>query len=235
MQLFCLTYAGGTAAFYNQLDAYFDNSIDIVKLEYSGHGKRHKEMFYDNFFELAEDMYGMIKESLTANDEYALIGYSMGSISLVEILNLIIDRNEIPYPKYVFLAAHEPIQKSELVEFKNDEFDERVKERTIRFGGVPEKLINNNSFWRVYLPMYQNDYSIIGKYDFNSLNLKTDIPAVIFYSPTDTRPEDMTLWSRYFTGTIEYFEFEGNHFFIQQHCEEMCNIISKRLKMEDLQ
>lgn len=232
MQLFCLTYAGGTAAFYNQLDAYIDDSIDVIKLEYAGHGTRHKEPFYRDFFELAKDMYEQIKKSLNFTEEYALIGYSMGSISVVEILNLIIEKKDISLPKYVFIAAHEPIPKKELMGFYEYELDEFVKERTINFGGVPEKLINNKSFWRMYLPIYRNDYSIIGKYDFELVKLKTDIPAVIFYSPTDTMAEDMYLWNKYFVGMIEYIEYDGTHFFIQQHAEEMCDVINNKLQVE---
>ena len=42
MQLFCFTYAGGTAAFFNQLEAACAGKIDFVKLEYPGHGLRRK-------------------------------------------------------------------------------------------------------------------------------------------------------------------------------------------------
>lgn len=233
MQLFCLTYAGGTAAFYNQLDSYIDSAIELIKLEYAGHGMRHREAFYNNFFELAEDMYNCIKENLKYEQEYALIGYSMGSISVVEILNLIIKKKEIRLPRCVFLAAHEPLPKPELAGFVDNIPDEMVKERTIRFGGIPERLINNRSFWRMYLPLYRNDYSIIGKYKFDSVTLKTDIPAVIFYSPTDTKTEDMILWNKYFVGKLDMIKYDGNHFFIEKHCAEMCKIINNKLQMED--
>lgn len=233
MQLFCLTYAGGTAAFYNQLDLKVDNNIELVKLEYAGHGVRHKEQFYNDFFELADDMYDQIKGKINSNQEYALIGYSMGSISVVEILNLIIEKKEIKLPKCVFIAAHEPIPKLALAGYADGMTDEVVKERTINFGGIPPKLINNNSFWRMYLPLYKNDYAIIGKYDFDMVTLKTDIPAIVFYSPTDTKKEDMLLWKKYFVGEIEFVEYEGNHFFIEQHCDDMCKIINNKLQTKE--
>lgn len=233
MQLFCLTYAGGTAAFYNQLDLKVDNNIELVKLEYAGHGVRHREQFYNDFFELADDMYDQIKGKINSNQEYALIGYSMGSISVVEILNLIIEKKEIKLPKCVFIAAHEPIPKLALAGYADGMTDEVVKERTIKFGGIPQKLINNNSFWRMYLPLYKNDYAIIGKYDFDMVTLKTDIPAIVFYSPTDTKKEDMLLWKKYFVGEIEFVEYEGNHFFIEQHCDDMCKIINNKLQTKE--
>lgn len=233
MQLFCLTFAGGTAAFYNQIEPYLDTGIEVIKLEYAGHGTRHKESFYKDFNELSNDIYGKILELVNENGEYALFGYSMGSISAVEILKIIIERNEIKLPVHVFIAAHEPIANDKLVNFSEAELDEYVRERTIKFGGIPEKLINNYSFWRMYLPIYRSDYSIIGKYNFSKLGLKTIIPAVVFYSPTDTKPDDMRLWGRYFVGNLDFFEYSGSHFFINEHCEEICSIINQRLLKEE--
>lgn len=232
MQLFCLTYAGGTAAFYNQLDPYIDSSIEIIKLEYAGHGTRHREVFYQDFDELAEDMYQQMKLLYDPAKKYAIFGYSMGSISLVEIVKKIISLKEMSLPASVFLAAHEPDSKSELDGYSDEEIDEYVKCRTIKFGGVPEQLIQNKSFWRMYLPLYRVDYSMISRYKFEKLDLKTEIPATIFYSETDTPLARMKNWKNYFVGEIEFLKFEGTHFFIQQHCQEICSIINQKLKLE---
>lgn len=230
-QIFCLTHAGGSAAFFDEIEEELPE-FEVVKLEYSGHGSRHKEPLYSGFDELADEMYALVKKSYKGC-EYALFGYSMGTISLVEVLKRIVDNQEIPLPDYVFLAAHEPKTNTEYKELSPDQCsDEWVKERTIKFGTVPEKLINNKSFWRIYLPLYRADYSIIGKYSFEDLDLKTDIPAVVFYSDTDTRHEDMLLWKDIFTGRCSYYRFEGTHFFIRDHHSEMANIIKNRMNGE---
>ncbi|MBP3474707.1 MAG: thioesterase [Lachnospiraceae bacterium] len=228
MILFCFTYAGGTLNFFDQLDDCLPQ-IKFVKLEYSGHGMRHKEPFYNDFNELAEDMYRNIRSYLHGCNSYALMGYSMGSITVIEVLKLIMKRNEILLPRHIFLAAHEPHSKTELVSFDENELDEYVKERTIKFGGIPEKLVNNKIFWRVYLPIYRADYLIIGKYRFEELSLETKIPATIFYSETDTPLKDMMQWQQYFTDNCCFYEFEGNHFFIQEHYRKMAEIILERL------
>lgn len=226
MQLFCLTFAGGTAAFYNQLEDKINSAVSIEKLEYAGHGTRHKEPFYKDFRTLAEDMYEIIKSRL--DGEYALMGYSMGSISVTEVLRLIIEKNDIPMPKYIFMAAHEPCSKTSVLS-SSDNVDEYVKERTIRFGGVPEKLVNNNSFWRMYLPIYKNDYMMIEKYKFENLDLSTTIPLIVFYSEEDTPIDEMKDWTNYFIGQAKFIRYEGQHFFINQHCEEMCHEIELAL------
>lgn len=226
-QLFCFPYAGGTAAFFDIIENDLED-IELVGLEYSGHGARHREPFYRNFDELADDMFQQLLLRYSGG-AYGLFGYSMGSISLVEVLRKITDSNVKP-PKNVFLAAHEPKVKTELSGFSKGEPDERVKERTIRFGDVPESLLNNRTFWRTYLPVYRADYSIIGKYAFDVLEWQTDIPVDIFYSETDTPLAEMAKWRNIFTGECHFDQFTGTHFFIREHHKEMGRIICDRLR-----
>lgn len=229
MQLFCFTYAGGTAAFYDQLDEFISAEIEIVKYDYPGHGSRRKEPFCSDFDEIADDFYNKIVREIHIEEPYGLFGYSMGTITLVEVLRRIMEDGTIPYPSSVFLAAHEPYSRDELKEYTEDELDDYVKQRTLKFGGIPEKLIDNTSFWRTYLPIFRSDYSIIGKYDFNRLNLRASIPLAVFYSEKDTPIEKMKKWEKFFVGDVEFRQYDGNHFFISGCCKEICDIIYQKL------
>lgn len=228
MQLFCFTVAGGTAVFYDQLEEACAGQIEFVKLEYPGHGLRHKESLCDTFQELAADMYSQIRERYSGGD-YALMGYSMGSIAAFETLQYLAKIKELPYPRYIFLAAHEPKTMTDLDKFSPDVLDEYIKKRTLLFGGIPERLVDNKSFWRMYLPLYKADYLMISRYDFENLIYTTDIPAIVFYSEQDTPREGVELWKKYFTGRCEFVEYIGTHFFINEHCREMAVLIKERL------
>lgn len=234
MQLFCFTFAGGTAAFFDPLEQNLGASIEVVKLEYAGHGARHRESFYDSFSRLAEDLFEIIQERRRGSEDYAFLGYSMGSISAVEVLKRVLHSNEMPPPVHMFLAAHEPYVKRELLGLSAADRDELIKARTIEFGGIPERLIENRSFWRVYLPIYRADYSLIWNYDFQHLDLKSNIPATVFYSETDTPLDGITQWTRFFSGKCEFVKYEGNHFFIQKHCREMADVIKRSLLQDEL-
>ena len=226
-QLFCFTYAGGNAAFFDEIEKDLDD-FNLVKLDYAGHGIRRREAYYKDFGELGDDMFQQVKQQLS--EPYALFGYSMGSITLVEVLRRII-KNQVALPQHVFLAAHEPHTKSELLGFSSNEMDEWVKNRTIQFGAVPDKLLNNDVYWRIYLPLYRADYTIIGKYDFEKLDLCTDVPTTVFYSENDTPLSEMELWKKFFVGQVEFNRYEGTHFFIQEHHSEMAEVIKGRLKV----
>ncbi len=223
-QIFCYTYAGGNASFFEMIEKDLP-VFELVKPDYAGHGTRRKEPFYRDFTGLADDLFARFRAEY-AGGEYALFGYSMGAITAAEVLKRILEDPELPKPVRVFLAAHEPHTKAELAGYTPEEIDEWVKERTIRFGGIPEKLLENKSFWRMYLPLYRADYGLIGKYRFEDLHFRTEIPATVFYSETDTPRKDMEEWRRFFTGECEYAEFPGQHFFIQEHHEEMARIMT---------
>ena len=226
-QLFCYTYAGGTGAFFDPIAKNLPD-LQLITPDYPGHGERRKEPFCRDFAELADDFFARFKEEYTGGP-YALFGYSMGSITVCEILRRILADESPVKPAHIFLAAHEPHAKAELTGYSPEEMDEWVKDRTVRFGGVPEKLLGNQSFWRIYLPLYRADYALIGAYDFSALDLVTDIPLTVFYSETDTPLEDLRQWTRFFTGKSEFIAFEGTHFFIQNHHAEMAQIIASHM------
>lgn len=228
MQLFCFPFAGGTAAFFDQLEKTCAGQIDFVKLEYPGHGLRRKEKLCETYEELEEDLYGQLKKNYSGGD-YALLGYSMGSIMVLEVLRYLSEKEELSYPRYVFLAAHKPQIMVSLDGYSPEEQDEYVKKRTILFGGIPRQLVDNSSFWRMYLPLYKADYQMISQYDFDDLTYVTDVPAVVFYSEQDTPRAEMELWKKYFIGNCEFVEYPGTHFFINEHYREMAALIMERL------
>ena len=229
MKLYCFTCAGGSKSFFDFLDIYVKPYVEVIKMEYSGHGSRRREGFYESFLELAQDMYKDIYLHYNG-EEYALFGYSMGSISVIETLKYVLKREEIAVPIHVFLAAYAPSVQKELERMKEEElFDCWVRERTIRFGGIPENLINNESFWRICLPIYKADYMMLRKYDYRHINLKSDIPVTIFYSEKDTPHSQIKKWTRYFIGECEMIPFEGNHFFIRDHKQEIARVIIRKL------
>lgn len=228
MQLFCFTFAGGTAAFFDRLEEACAPELGLVKLEYPGHGTRRREKLCDTFQELSHDLYRQMLESYSGG-EYALFGYSMGSIAALETLRYLTQLRELPEPKYVFPAAHQPANIVKASERSPEELDEYVKNRTVRFGGIPEELIDNKIFWRTYLPVFKADYLMIDRYDFEKLHFTSDIPAVGFYSEEDIPRTEMERWKRIFTGSCQLVEYTGSHFFINEHYREMAELIKERL------
>ena len=232
MKLFCLSYAGGNATFYNGLEEKLNKRIELIKLEYSGHGDRRREPFYNSFKELAMDLYKQIKNEVSSGEGYALFGYSMGSIGVVELLKLIDLNSEIKMPKHIFLAAHEPNTIKAPKESSDEELTALIKNRTIQLGGVPKVLIDNKSFWRMYLPVISADYKMIVHYSFEDLNYQTTLSTTIIYSQEDTPIAEMEKWHNICIGDIDYYRFNGSHFFMKEYEKEISDIVLNKLTKE---
>lgn len=229
MKVFCFPPAGGSAAFFLPLEQCMAADVKLVKLEYAGHGTRLREAFYGDFEALTRDLYDQVLASVGPDEAYAFFGYSLGSIAGLEVLRRVLARGESAPPVHMFLAAHEPHAKRELAGLSDGASDAVIRERTLRFGGVPEKLIGNSSFWRVYLPVYRHDYALIGQYDFEHICFASDIPATVFYSQADTPLPMMQDWRRIFTGACSFVKMDGSHFFIYGNEEKMARIIQETL------
>ena len=230
--IFCFTFAGGTASFYDKLNILADENIELVKLDYPGHGTRHREKLCSNFDEVSEILYSIIKEHVISHEEisYALLGYSMGSIAVFSMIQHIKEKSEIKEPVCVFIAAHEPLTNIDFLGIPAEQMDEAVKQRTIEFGAVPVELIENKVFWRMYLPVYKADYLMIARYNFSECKFRTKVPTTIFFSEDDTRYEDMKLWKNYYIGDCQFIEYSGPHFFINEHYEEIAEVIKERME-----
>lgn len=233
--LFCFPFAGGTMDFYNDIEIALGNRVKVVKLEYAGHGTRMKEPLYSNFEDVTNDLYPQIERTLYEfpKMEYSMLGYSMGSIAVFDMLLKMKEKRLQRKPWRVFLSAHEPQPVSSLRSVPLEKIDDWVKKRTIEFGGLDRKLIENDIFWRVYLPIFRSDYLMIANYEFDSLKFNTVIPATIFYSEEDTPYSEMKEWKKYFVADCEFVKYCGPHFFIENYYEDMSNVILRNYEYRD--
>lgn len=230
--IFCFTFAGGTAGFYDKMESVMPRNVELVRYEYPGHGSRYKEPLCQCMDEVINDLYPQIKDYICKNGivDYYLMGYSMGSITAFAMIQKIEHCNEIVKPKFIFLAAHEPMTRIKIHGVDENLTDEFVRERTIDFGGIPKQLIDNKSFWRMYLPIYKADYMMIERYRFEDIHYNTKIPVIIFYSDQDTKFENIYKWKLYFVGSCEFVEYSGSHFFINDYYKDMAEQVCRRME-----
>ena len=228
MQLLCFTYAGGKSDFYEKLQENLGCDIRVIALDYPGHGKRRNEKLLNDIDELGKDMFEQLQSVCNFKEPYGIFGYSMGCIVSLCLYDIIC-KNGLNLPQHIFLAAHFPHTNKLYLKFNDSAYEDELKNHIGKFGGIPEKLLNNSAFWRMYLPMYRDDFYAIGTYDFEKRKPVIDTSATIFYSESDTPYQDMKEWKRFLIAGTQYVRFEGNHFFMNEHCEEISEIIRRKL------
>lgn len=234
VQLFCVGYAGGTAEAFLQLEQLLEadrDKIEVIALEYAGHGARRSEPFYDNFDQMAQDISAQISRQRRMEVPYALLGYSMGSLVVYEA---VCRWRRKDCPKHIFLAAHEAPD----VEEKYQEFkmlaqlpDAEFMQQMAGLGGFEKydpTLLKNRFFCRMFVRPLRKDYEYLAYYQIRD-NRMFPAKVTVFYAPADTPEDRIHSWDRFSDQEIEYIPMGHTHFFIKGHAGEMADVISEKL------
>ena len=223
-QLFVFPYAGGSIAAMKRLTDLIDKRIDVITVEYPGRGTRAKEPFAASFPDLLEDAFAQSRNLRDESVPYAVFGYSMGSILAYEI----VAKRAIPGDlKHLFIAA-EVSPKARCLELRKIEnpTDVRILDRARQLGGLDERLLANRRFADIYIKPMLSDYRLFFEYRFTDRSDRIKTDATFFYCERDTAYSDVCQWRELIEGNYSFHEMGVNHFFINQHYEEMARIIN---------
>jgi surfactin synthase thioesterase subunit len=227
IQLFLLPYAGGSSASFRRLTDRLDGRIEAITVEYSGRGTRSREPLAGSFLEMLADAGEYCLVCRDSGLPYAIMGYSMGSIIAYE---LTVQRKLPGEQKHLFLAAEvSPKDRAlELQKVKNPT-DEHILERARRLGGFDERMLQNERFAQVFIRPMLSDYRNFFSYRFSGCDERCGVDATVLYSDSDTAFADVQKWDELMEGTPDYYAFSGGHFFINQHYEELADIVNRKL------
>ncbi len=81
VKLFCMPWAGGASYCYNFWNS--TDEIEVIPIEYSGHGKRFGEKLSYEFTDLIHDCLRQIVSG--EEDDVCLFGHSMGALAHLNV------------------------------------------------------------------------------------------------------------------------------------------------------
>lgn len=221
IQLFMLPFAGGNSFSFNSLAECIDDEIEVLPIEYAGRGKRIKEGYITEYSQFLDDVVCEIKRMRNTNQPYALFGYSMGAALAYEIASK--DLLDTP-PIHLFYGARSCIATESIPSMDEDDFVEYSK----TLGGFDERVFQNKRWFKLFIHPLKDDYHIAKQYKFSE-GIIPGCDATIFYSENDTPFKAVHGWKKLTNGSTEFYEFGDNHFFMNEHYQEMARIINKTL------
>lgn len=228
MILFCLPYAGGSEAIYYNWRRYLDCSIRLESIELKGRGKRYNEIFYETLGEAVEDIFVNIKDKIM-DDDYAIYGHSMGSLLAYELYYKIKEYN-LKKPYHIFFSGYKApsiIRKNENTYMLPD-YD--FMKKIIELGGTPEEVANNKELLEIFLPIIRNDFKILENYKYIERKDKIECDVSILNGKHDSiNLEELLAWRNHVCKGFRVYNFEGDHFFINNNMERITSIINYTL------
>lgn len=227
VKLFCFPFSGGSSAIYLSLFKRISPQIEILPVELPGRSKRFSEKPLECLESAALDLYQGISDNL--DNSYAFFGHSLGCLLIYELMQ-IIARNNRECPIHIFLSGGIPPHfkgKTDLHTYSDQEFLTEI----IRMGGIPESIVENKEFLNFFLPLIRSDYKMYETYTAKADFFKFPCAITALSGTKDylANFESSKNWSLYTMKSCSHKLFEGDHFFIKSHSEEVGQLIEKVL------
>lgn len=230
VNLFCLPFAGGNKYSYREYEKLAPAGLRVLPLEYPGRGARIKEGFARDMDALVDLLYAEIKGRLD-QEAYALYGHSMGGVVAYFLARKIIAAHHRP-PLHLFItgtmgpsAITRELKKRHLM--SQEAFIEEIK----NLDGCPPEILENEELLNYFEPILRADFVVSETYAYEALP-PFDIPiAVITGTEEEMEPEEILLWQRETSHTVDFRTMPGKHFFILQYAPEVMEIIASKLRM----
>lgn len=224
--LLCLPFAGGGASVYNQWVIKMKNAVTVCPIQLPGREERITETPYIDMTVLLDDLEDTFKN--TVKGPYALWGHSMGGKIAYELEKRLEENGytaqclfisgsripSIPEPKPIY---HLP--------------DEIFKKELGRFQGTPKEILENQELLDFFLPMLRADFTMDETYYDQKITVLHS-PIIAFGGEKDGEADAEVIceWRKYTDSYFEYQIFEGGHFYIWEHEDEVIQNILECLK-----
>ncbi|GFZ30334.1 thioesterase [Clostridium zeae] len=226
MILICLPYAGGASYIYSRWNKHTDESILVVPIELKGRGKRYGEAFYEDFEDAVNDIYNNIDDIIDKND-YAIFGHSMGSLLAYELYYKI-ERDNRKIPQHIFFSGCRAPGLGRLTNINCKLPDYEFMKQVVELGGTSDEIMNNKELMEIYVPILKSDISMYQNYRYIEKDNKINCDISVLYGRKDSITiDELRSWENQAGKSFNMYEFEGNHFFINDNKEEVINIINK--------
>ncbi|GMR68621.1 thioesterase II family protein [Bacillus sp. MN7755] len=229
IKLFCLPYAGGSASMYYQLKGYMHKIVDVIPIEYSGHGERISENYYASFKNMVDDIASKIIDYLD-DDQFSILGYSMGSLVAFEVYYEILKRTGRKPLHLYFVANGPPEEKDNNLKVSNMSSD-RVVENIRSLDGY-DFLLEDKELLDLCVKNFEVDFKLYKEYKYTKKEEKCLSNISIIYSEEDNVDDNIFKWTKYTERFCNYKKMKGNHFFINTHIKELAKEINDTLLME---
>jgi hypothetical protein len=142
--------------------------IESVAFELPGRSDRFGEPLLNDMHAITEDIFGQIKNEL--NDDYFFVGISMGSL-IAYLLCHKIKANNLPLPKYLFLASRlspdSYFDEPTIMNTSSEEFWNVV----IKYDGVPQALVEHKELRELYEPILRADFEALEKLELKKVKI----------------------------------------------------------------
>ena len=224
-RLFCLPYAGGSAAVYRSWQAVAPAGMQVLPLELPGRGMRLREAPLWRLAPLVRAMADALAGAL--DRPYALFGHSLGGLLGFELAREL-RRRTVRQPGRLFVSAAGAPTAPPIQPLLHCATDDEIRQRLAELGGTPQYLLDNAELMRLMLPVLRADFSVLETYEYRD-EVPLATPLTVFGGRSDriVPPKALDGWRRQTSAGARLRLFPGDHFFLHDTTAEVMTAVAQ--------
>jgi medium-chain acyl-[acyl-carrier-protein] hydrolase len=227
LNLFCFPYAGGSAAVYHQWHEYLPPDVQLVAVQYPGHGTRIQASPCTELETLLDDIEMTVGPLL--DRPFVFFGHSMGATVAFELTRRL-HRSGLTMPKHLFLsgrgAPHMPPLRDPIHHLSDKEFWDEIRS----LNGTPPEILQHKELMALVLPALRADFKLIESWKHTE-SLLLNVPMLVFGGINDEHvpAHYLDAWAHHTTCVVQRHMFPGDHFFLHQAFPVMLKLMQEAL------
>lgn len=227
MRLFCFPYAGGSAQLYHRWAAKLPPILEVFPIQLPGRGNRLKEPAFQQLMPLVKAISTAILPYL--NRPFCFFGYSMGAMIGFELTRLLRAQYALQ-PQHLFVAGRTAPQikntEPHTYHLPETEFLDSLHD----LNGTPKELLANAELMQLMIPLLRADFEVCQTYEYVP-GPPLDCPLSVYGGTQDDHVslDAYEAWEQQTTGPFKLTMYEGDHFFIHSHQDQLLQALSGEL------
>jgi surfactin synthase thioesterase subunit len=218
-QLFMLHFSGGSVYSFRTMIDKLKDYFTPVPVELPGRGMRFGEELISDRDAAVKDLLTQIQEKRNGQPFY-IYGHSLGAemgLLVTKELEMLNDQ-----PAYLIVSgnAGPNVRDEILYNAPSSYFWKKLNE----WGGVTAEILNSEELTELFEPILRADFGILEK-DIGPITGKIKTPVLALMGSEERNAHKILNWEGYVEGEFSHLILSGNHFFIFDHIDTLCEMI----------
>ena len=232
LRLYCLPYAGGTAAIYRGWAQHLPQDVELWPVDLPGRWYEVREKPFQSVQEVVRVLGPLLAEQQTP---YALFGYSLGALLAFELSRWMRQKGQC-LPQHLHVAAapapSAPRTATPMHQLPESELIAMMRQR---YAPLPPAILGDAELRRLVLRALRADLACIETYQYH---VEDPLPVSIsVYGGSSDRhvlPQTLDAWSQETACGFERTILEGDHFFLERSREALLTQLYRSLTLPGL-
>lgn len=228
-RLVVFPHAGSSAVQWLGILGNLLNSLEVIYVEYPGHGFRSRAPMAGSIAEIADEVAQQLSgiwQSAALDNNTHFFGYSMGGLVAYEVCHRLQAKGQTPEQLYISSYPAPGTQQYHL-DFEG-KTDAELMALLQRFDSQAEQLFASAQLAQHYVPVIKHDFLLLQHHQNQSpepIECKVSIWAGKFDRAMSV--QDVFAWRDLCSGETQLKAFAGDHFFIYDHAQSVADMILK--------